>query len=184
MTATLPLDYDTLAGADKFGNIFINRLPKDVSEEMDDDPTGGKNVHADGLLNGAPNKSETPAQFYVGETVCALTKGALQPGCTELVLYGTLMGGIGALVPFSTKSEIEFFTHLEMHMRQEAPSLVGRDHMSFRSYYAPVKNVVDGDLCEQFGALSAEVQRRIAEDMDRTPSEILKKLEQVRALAV
>mmetsp|Transcript_8533 Transcript_8533/g.28705 ORF Transcript_8533/g.28705 Transcript_8533/m.28705 type:complete len:1198 (+) Transcript_8533:128-3721(+) len=184
MTATLPLDYDTLAGADKFGNIFINRLPKDVSEEMDDDPTGGKNVHADGLLNGAPNKSETPAQFYVGETVCALTKGALQPGGTELVLYGTLMGGIGALVPFSTKSEIEFFTHLEMHMRQEAPSLVGRDHMSFRSYYAPVKNVVDGDLCEQFGALSAEVQRRIAEDMDRTPSEILKKLEQVRALAV
>ena len=56
--------------------------------------------------------------------------------------------------------------------------------MAFRSYYAPVKNVIDGDLCEQFGALPADVQRRIAEEMDRTPGEILKKLEQVRAIAV
>ena len=31
ITATLPLDYDTLAGADKFGNVFINRLPQDVA---------------------------------------------------------------------------------------------------------------------------------------------------------
>jgi splicing factor 3B subunit 3 len=69
-------------------------------------------------------------------------------------------------------------------MRQESPSIVGRDHMAFRSYYAPVKNVIDGDLCEQYGALPSEVQRRIAEDMDRTPSEILKKLEQIRATAV
>jgi len=183
MTATVPLDYDTLAGADKFGNIFINRLPKDLSEEMDDDPTGGKNVYQ-GALNGAPNKTETPAQTFVGETVCALTKGALQPGGTELVIYATMMGGIGCLVPFATRGEIEFFTHLEMHMRQESPSIVGRDHMAFRSYYAPVKNVIDGDLCEQYGALPSEVQRRIAEDMDRTPSEILKKLEQIRATAV
>jgi splicing factor 3B subunit 3 len=94
------------------------------------------------------------------------------------------MGGIGCLLPFSSRSEIEFFTHLEMHMRQEAPSIVGRDHMAFRSYYAPVKNVIDGDLCEQFGALPADVQRRIAEEMDRTPGEILKKLEQVRSVAI
>ena len=184
ITATLPLDYDTLAGADKFGNIFINRLGKDVSEEMDDDPTGGKNISAQGMLNGAPNKSETCAQMYVGETVCALTKGALQPGGLEIIMYGTFMGGIGALVPFQTRSEIEFFVTLEMHMRQESPSIVGRDHMAFRSYYAPVKNIVDGDLCEQYGSLAPEIQRRIADDMDRTPGEILKKLEQVRAVAV
>lgn len=33
LTATLPLDYDTVAGADKFGNIFITRLPQDVSSQ-------------------------------------------------------------------------------------------------------------------------------------------------------
>ena len=35
--------------------------------------------------------------------------------------------------------DIDFFQHLEMHMHSELPSLVGRDHLSFRSYYVPVK---------------------------------------------
>ena len=34
LTVTLPLDYDTVAGADKFGNIFITRLPSDVSSQV------------------------------------------------------------------------------------------------------------------------------------------------------
>lgn len=34
VTAGLVLDYDTVAGADKFGNFFINRLPADVSAEV------------------------------------------------------------------------------------------------------------------------------------------------------
>lgn len=33
----------------------------------------------------------------------------------------------------------DFFQHLEMHMRSEFPPLCGRDHLSFRSYYFPVK---------------------------------------------
>ncbi|CAD5169210.1 unnamed protein product [Musa acuminata subsp. malaccensis] len=36
-----------------------------------------------------------------------------------------------------------------MHMRQEHPPLCGGDHMAFRSAYFPVKDVIDGDLCEQ-----------------------------------
>ncbi len=35
--------------------------------------------------------------------------------------------------------DIDFFQHLEMHMHSELQSLVGRDHLSFRSYYLPVK---------------------------------------------
>lgn len=35
--------------------------------------------------------------------------------------------------------DIDFFQHLEMHMHSELPSLVGRDHLSFRSYYLPIK---------------------------------------------
>ena len=31
-------------------------------------------------------------------------------------------------------------------MRQEAHSVVGRDHLMYRSYYVPVKDVIDGDL--------------------------------------
>lgn len=35
--------------------------------------------------------------------------------------------------------DIEFFGHLEMHMRQELPPLCGRDHLAYRSAYFPVK---------------------------------------------
>ena len=70
--------------------------------------------------------------------------------------------------------------HLEMHMRQEAPPLAGRDHQAYRSAYFPVRNVVDGDLCSQFPALPAAKQRAIAAELERTPGEVLKKLEDVR----
>lgn len=49
-----------------------------------------------------------------------------------------------------------------------------------RSAYMPVKDSFDGDLCEQFVQLSAEKARQIANDLDRTPGEVLKKLEDVR----
>ena len=56
----------------------------------------------------------------------------------------------GAFLPFTSREDVDFFTHLEMHLRQENPPLAGRDHMSFRSAYYPVRDVVDGDLCEQY----------------------------------
>ncbi len=34
LTAALPLDYDTVAGGDKFGNIFLTRLPADISAQV------------------------------------------------------------------------------------------------------------------------------------------------------
>ena len=80
VTAALPLDYDTVAGGDKFGNIFVQRLAADISEEIEEDPTGGKNVGASGVLNGAPHKVEQVVQFHVGETVCALTKAGNMGG--------------------------------------------------------------------------------------------------------
>ena len=63
------------------------------------------------------------------------------------------MGGIGTLYPFSSREDADFFTHLEMHMRQEHPPLCGRDHMAFRSAYWPVKECIDGDLCAQYPAV-------------------------------
>ena len=67
-----------------------------------------------------------------------------------------------------------------MHLRQDNPPLCGRDHLSFRSSYNPVRNVIDGGLCEQFSQLPREVQARIAEELDRTPGEVVKKLEDMR----
>ena len=92
----------------------------------------------------------------------------------------TILGEIGALVPLTTKEDVDFFSHLEMHLRQENAPLCGNDHLRYRSSYNPVRNVIDGGLCEQFSQISTELQGRIAEELDRTPGEVMKKLEDVR----
>lgn len=43
-----------------------------------------------------------------------------------------------------------------------------------------LQDVIDGDLCEQFPTLPLDAQRKIADELDRTPGEILKKLEEIR----
>lgn len=90
------------------------------------------------------------------------------------------MGSITAFLPFETKEELDFFTHLEMYLRIESQPLSGRDHVMFRSSYAPVKDVIDGDLCEIFPTLDLSKQRVLAEELNRNPNEVNKKLEQAR----
>nr|ACF83686.1 unknown [Zea mays] len=169
-----------MAGADKFGNIYFARLPQDISDEIEEDPTGGKIKWEQGKLNGAPNKVEEIVQFHVGDVVTCLQKASLIPGGGECLIYGTVMGSVGALLAFTSREDVDFFSHLEMHLRQEHPPLCGRDHMAYRSAYFPVKDVIDGDLCEQYPSLPADMQRKIADELDRTPGEILKKLEDIR----
>ncbi|GAV77061.1 CPSF_A domain-containing protein/MMS1_N domain-containing protein [Cephalotus follicularis] len=180
LTASYHIDFDTMAGSDKFGNIYFVRLPQDVSDEIEEDPTGGKIKWEQGKLNGAPNKVEEIVQFHVGDVVTCLQKASLIPGGGESIFYGTVMGGLGALHAFTSRDDVDFFSHLEMYLRQEHPPLCGRDHMAFRSAYFPVKDVIDGDLCEQFPSLPQDLQRKIADELDRTPAEIMKKLEEVR----
>ena len=43
-----------------------------------------------------------------------------------------------------------------------------------------VRDVVDGDLCEQYPSLTAEKQQQISQETDRSPGELLKKLEDMR----
>jgi splicing factor 3B subunit 3 len=180
LTASYHVDFDTMAGADKFGNIFFARLPQDVSDEIEEDPTGGKIKWEQGKLNGAPNKLEEIVQFHVGDVVTSMQKAAMIPGGMECMIYGTVMGCVGSLLAFNSRDDVDFFSHLEMHMRQEHPPLCGRDHMAYRSSYFPVKDVIDGDLCEQYPTLPLDLQRKIADELDRTPGEIMKKLEEVR----
>ena len=56
ITCTVMLDYGTVAGADKFGNVFINRIPLETSEDVEEDPTGSRMVYTRGYLQGAALK--------------------------------------------------------------------------------------------------------------------------------
>lgn len=180
LTKATLLDYNTVAGVDKFGNFSVARLPDSVNDDVDEDPTGVKSLWDRGILNGASQKCEILASYYLGETALSVQKTILTPGGLECVVYSTLAGGIGAFVPFTIKEDVDFFQHLEMHLRAENPPLCGRDHLAYRSYYFPVKNVIDGDLCESYNQLDSKKKKAIAEELDRTPAEVSKKLEEFR----
>ncbi|XP_050527513.1 splicing factor 3B subunit 3 isoform X1 [Daktulosphaira vitifoliae] len=180
VTAMEILDYNTIATADKFGNISVIRIASSISDEVDDDPTGNKSLWDRGLLNGASQKADFIVNFHIGEICTSLQKATLIPGGSESLVYSTITGTIGVLVPFTAHEEQDFFQHLEMHMRSENPPLCGRDHLSYRSSYFPVKNVCDGDLCEQYNSIDITKQKSIAADLDKTPAEVSKRLEDMR----
>ena len=182
LTAAEQLDYDTMAGADKFGNFFVARLPDKVSRELKEE-TGDKLRFALDINNGARYKFDEICQFHVGELITSLNRGSLIPGGMDSIIYTSIYATIGAFLPFVSREDIDFFSQLEMHMRQARPPLCGRDHLAFRSFYFPVRCVIDGDLCEQYSLLEPTKQREIAEEIgDRTPSQILKKLEDIRQI--
>ncbi|KIY70657.1 hypothetical protein CYLTODRAFT_419613 [Cylindrobasidium torrendii FP15055 ss-10] len=182
ISAAAMVDYNTVACGDRFGNVFVNRLDARVSEQVDEDPTGAGVLHEKPLFMGAPHKTKLLCHFHVGDIVTSLTKVAMVAGGREILLYTGLHGSIGILVPFVSKEDVDFLTTLEQHMRGETDlSLVGRDQLSWRGYYVPVKSVVDGDLCEMFATLPTQKQGAIASELDRTVGEVLKKLESMRA---
>jgi splicing factor 3B subunit 3 len=139
VTSFAPLDFNTVAIADKFGNLNILRLPPGTTDEVNVDPTGDKGLWDRGLLNGASQKADTICSFYLGETITSLQKSTLIPGGSDALVYTTLSGSIGMLVPFSSNEDYDFFQHLEMHMRTELATVCGREHTAYRSFYYPVK---------------------------------------------
>ncbi|KAI8373001.1 CPSF A subunit region-domain-containing protein [Radiomyces spectabilis] len=180
MTASAMIDYDTIAGGDKFGNFFVDRLPQSTSQDIDEDTTGNRIFYEKGYLHGAPNKVDNLCHYFTGDIITSLHRTTLISGGREVLLATSFLGGISLYVPFVSKEDVDFFQMLEMHMRAEAPPLAGRDHLAYRSFYVPVKSVVDGDLCEQFNLLPAEKRRMIADELDRSVSEVQKKIEDMR----
>lgn len=114
ITSSCLVDYETIAAADKFGNIFINRLPQRVSASVDEDPTGAGILHEKGYLQGAAHKTSMLAHYHVGGIVTSITKTTLVAGGRDVLLYTTLNGSVGVLVPFTSKDDIEFMSTLEM----------------------------------------------------------------------
>jgi splicing factor 3B subunit 3 len=142
------LDYDSVAAVDKFGSVFVLRLPEGVNDDIDV-AAGARKLWDQGILNGAPIKLNLMAHYYLGEAATSITKTSLVTGGPEILLVTTITGALYGLLALENKDDIGFYQHLEMFMRQEFASAVGRDHLSYRSYFAPVKSVVDG---EYFGS--------------------------------
>ena len=118
--------------------------------------------------------------MQLGDIVTSISKSAMVVGGREVLVYTGISGTIGMMVPLQSREDVDFFQTLEMHMRGEAPSLVGRDHLAYRGYYVPQKATIDGDLCETYARLPAQKQANVAEELGRSVSEVMKKLENTR----
>jgi splicing factor 3B subunit 3 len=123
---------------------------------------------------------ELLTHYHIGEISTSITACILIAGGRKIIVAATVLGGLYALLPLEAKDDVDFFTHLEMFMRQETINLCKREHLSYRSYFSPVKCTIDGDICERFSSMPYAKQQEFAETQQRTPSEVLKKLEDVR----
>ncbi|KEZ42612.1 Pre-mRNA-splicing factor rse-1 [Scedosporium apiospermum] len=180
VTCTTMVDYESVAGGDKFGNLYILRCPLQASEEADEDATGVHLLHSRDYLHGAPNRLDLMAHFYTQDIPTSITKTNLVVGGQDIILWSGINGSIGALIPFVSREDADFFQTLETHMRSEDPPLAGRDHLIYRGYYVPVKGVIDGDLCERYALLPNDKKQMIAGELDRSVREIERKISDVR----
>lgn len=169
------LDYDTVAASDKFGNFMILRVPEDVDDGIDTSASRRSLWDASKRA-----KVSLEALFYVGDTITCIKKSALSAGGKEVLLAATVSGGLHAFVPCSHKAEYDFYESLQGLMRREGTSPCGRDHRAFRSFHAPTCKTVDGDLCEGFQMLTFDKQLVVAQELEMSPVEINRKLEELR----
>lgn len=181
VTVLLPLDYDTVAMGDRVGCLSILRLPAALAEGLDNESFMGTVTAKREHLFAAPYKLERLAEFYLGDTITSLNKSSLSLGARELLIYTTVTGSLGVFMPFLSRDEALHFQTLEAALRKESStSLAGRDHLRHRSYYAPVKSIIDGDLCETFAILAGERQHFLSQELANTPAEIVRKLQDQR----
>ena len=179
-TSTTMVDYETVAGGDKFGNLWLLRCPQKASEEADEDGSGAHLIHERQYLQGAPNRLALMTHLYVQDIPTSIQKTSLVAGGRDILVWTGLQGTIGIFVPFVGREDVDFFQTLEQHLRSEDPPLAGRDHLIYRSYYVPVKGVIDGDLCERYTLLPHDKKQMIAAELDRSVREIERKISDMR----
>lgn len=73
--------------------------------------------------------------YHVGETVLSLQKTTLIPGGSESMVYTTLSGGIGILVPFTSHEVTSTHTHSPRitHVTVSVPVSLHFHHVSLLS---------------------------------------------------
>lgn len=180
-TCTTMVDYETVAGGDKFGNVWVVRCPEKASAEADETGSEAHLTNGRNYLHGTPNRVNLMAHVFVQDIPTSICKTNLVVGGQDILLWSGLSGTIGVLIPLTSRENADFFQTLEMHLRTEDAPLAGRDHLMYRGYYAPVKGVIDGDLCERFAILPNDKKQMIAGELDRSVREIERKISDIRA---
>lgn len=179
-TCLTMVDYETVAGGDKFGNLWLLRCPEKASAEADEEGSGAHLLHERAYLNGAPNRLSLMTHFFCQDIPTSIQKTNLVAGGRDVIFWTGLQGTLGILVPFMSREDVDFFQSLEMQLASNNSPILGRDHLIYRSYYAPSKGTIDGDLCETFFLLGQDKKAVIAGELDRSVREVERKIGDMR----
>jgi splicing factor 3B subunit 3 len=159
-TCSTMVDYETVAGGDKFGNIWLVRCPQKVSEEADEEGSGAHLIHERQYLQGAPNRLSLISHFFTQDMPTSIQKTQLVAGGRDILVWTGWQGTLGIMVPFVSREDVDFFQTLEQHLRSEDAPLAGRDHLIYRSYYVPVKGTIDGDCKSSLLDLAESIAKK------------------------
>ncbi|KAL6450666.1 RSE1 Pre-mRNA-splicing factor RSE1 [Candida maltosa Xu316] len=173
------LDDNTVIASDKFGNVSISRLDESISRQSEENWTiFSKNLPTSS--NSCPYKLTNLCSFYIPDVITGFNVGNLNEIGTSAIVYTGISGLIGLFVPLISKNEIEWLFNLQLLMREKVGCLVGKDHLLFRGYYNPVKNVIDGDLLECYFGLEHGLKTELAQKVNKSIGDIEKKLTDLR----
>lgn len=173
----LLLDQSSIACGDRFGNFSLLRLPPGISEDAEIDPSGVGNSWEHRSMAGAPNKFDLAVQYHIGDIITSLCLSA----SGKCIIYGTVNGQIGAMIPVNEAVDAATMKKLESAIRKKIPNICGRDHVLYRSYYAPLKCVSDGDLLKSYMDAPDSIQKEIAAELSCSPFDISRMLTNIES---
>lgn len=100
-TGSEMLDFDTTVGGDKFGNIWLVRCPKEVSDTSEESPDGSDILVDRGYLGGTPSRVDLVAHYFIRDMLVSIQRTTL----SSSVEWAGLQGTIGALMPLGSQDE-------------------------------------------------------------------------------
>ncbi|KAL7715362.1 Splicing factor 3b subunit 3 [Entamoeba marina] len=180
ITAAALLDKSTIIGGDKLGGLFISESSRKQKEIF---------------YKNKESFANEVVQWYVGDVITSLIvsevwrgeKNDVEKGSLEelkdnknVIVYSTLMGRIGVLIPLNWREDEEFFVKLESEIKQNYHPLLRTNFDAYRSSLYPSIGIVDGDLCEFYAQMDDQQQLEIAQNMNSTPTEIKLKCEEFK----
>ena len=194
------LDYDTIAGTDKFENFFVYRIPKiDTIITNNDNILEGETQY-NSVLHGANKKFELINEIHIGEIITEFQtitlkeefddsnsenseNEELNDNKIKAILYGTISGGVGLFIQFNKREDALFFAQLELLLREYVDEPTGRNILMSKSQYIPIKNIIDFNLIYEFFNLDNDLQKKIGEELgDKPVNEVKNKIAEIRNL--
>nr|BAS01429.1 splicing factor 3b [Lotharella vacuolata] len=178
------LDYDTISITDLNGNFIVFRIPKDLSITVE---KGYQIILPKNKIKFEKLKIlDTISIYNVGESIKKLLKLNLLAWKSEILLYLTILGGVGCFVPLKTKfyikiyrKEVMFLTNLNLFLHQENISLIFLNNYTNSLYY-PNKRVIDAEFCESIKFLPNFIKISISKGLKVKIETIIKYLDSLK----